>query len=297
MTAPPNLSPHAWGLLLLLALLWGGSFLFVGVAVREWPPIAIVFARVALAALALWAMVVVLRLPLRRDGAALTAHLGMGVLNNLLPFLLIVWAQGMLASGAASILNATTPLWGVLLAHLAGAERATPRRVAGVATGFAGVAVMAGINPLESPPPAVAAMLAATFCYGLAGLWGRRFKALGIPPLIAAAGQTSAASLLLLPALLILAPPLALPVPSLAAAASLVALALISTALAYRLYFRILDLAGPVNLLLVTLIIPVFAVALGALLLGERLGAEHAAGMVLIAAGLALIDGRLFGRG
>jgi len=297
MTAPPTLSARAWGLLLLLALLWGGSFLFVGVAVREWPPLAIVFARVALAALALWAMVAALRLPLRRDGAAMTAHLGMGVLNNLLPFLLIVWAQGTLASGAASILNATTPLWGVLLAHLAGAERATPRRVAGVATGFAGVVAMAGINPLEPPLPAVAAMLAATFCYGLAGLWGRRFKALGIPPLVAAAGQTSAASLLLLPALLVWAPPLALPVPSLAAAAALVALALLSTALAYRLYFRILDLAGPVNLLLVTLIIPVFAVTLGALMLGERLGAEHAAGMALIAAGLALIDGRLFRSG
>lgn len=296
MTEPPTLSARAWGLLLLLALLWGGSFLFVGVAVREWPPLAIVFARVALAALALWAMVAALRLPLRRDGAALTAHLGMGVLNNLLPFLLIVWAQGTLASGAASILNATTPLWAVLLAHLAGAERATPRRLAGVVTGFAGVAVMAGINPLESPLPAVAAMLAATFCYGVAGLWGRRFKALEIPPLVAAAGQTSTATLLLLPALLVLAPPLALPAPSLAAAASLIALALLSTALAYRLYFRILDLAGPVNLLLVTLIIPVFAVTLGALLLGERLAAEHAAGMALIAAGLALIDGRVLRR-
>jgi drug/metabolite transporter (DMT)-like permease len=296
MTEPPALSARAWGLLLLLALLWGGSFLFIGVAVREWPPLAIVFARVALAALALWAMVVALRLPLRRDGPAMTAHLGMGVLNNLLPFLLIVWAQGTLASGVASILNATTPLWGVLLAHLAGAERATPRRIAGVATGFAGVVAMAGINSLESPLPAVAAMLAATFCYGLAGLWGRRFKAHGIPPLVAAAGQTSAATLLLLPALLLWAPPLAPPVPSLAAAASLLALALLSTALAYRLYFRILDLAGPVNLLLVTLIIPVFAVTLGALLLGERLGAEHAAGMALIAAGLALIDGRLFRR-
>jgi drug/metabolite transporter (DMT)-like permease len=296
MTGPPALSARAWGLLVLLALLWGGTFLFVGVAVREWPPLAIVFARVALAALALWAMVAAWRLPLRRDGAALMAHLGMGVLNNLLPFLLIVWAQGSLAAGAASIFNATTPLWAVLLAHLAGAERATPRRLAGVLTGFAGVAVMAGVNPLESPPAAVAAMLAATFCYGLAGLWGRRFKALGIPPLVAAAGQTSAATLLLLPALLVLAPPLALPAPSLATAASLVALALLSTALAYRLYFRILDLAGPVNLLLVTLIIPVFAAAFGALLLGERLGAEHAAGMGLIAAGLALIDGRLLRR-
>ncbi len=287
-------------MLLLLALLWGGSFFFVGVAVREWPPLAIVVARVGLATIALWAVVAALRLELRRDSPALRAHLGMGVLNNAVPFLLIVWAQGSLPSGAASILNATTPLWGVLLAHLAGAEKATPLRIGGVLLGFLGVGWMVGADPLAMPLGPALAMCAATFSYGLAGLWGRRFRALGIPPLVAAAGQTSAATLILAPALLLALPPWTLPALSWAAAGALLGLALLSTALAYLLYFRILDAVGPVNLLLVTLIIPVFAVLLGAAFLGERLATQHLTGMVLIAGGLALIDGRLprrvFGR-
>jgi drug/metabolite transporter (DMT)-like permease len=286
------MGPRAWAMLVALSALWGGSFFFVGVAVREWPPLPIVLARVAIAAAALWAAVLLLRLPVRRDGAALRAALGMGLLNNALPFGLIVWAQATLPSGAASVLNATTPLWAVLLAHLAGAERATPVRVAGVAVGFAGVAAMPGTDPAGAPWPATAAVLLATLSYGLAGLWGRRFRALGIPPLVAAAWQVASACALLLPPVLALAPPSALPAPSAAAFAALLGLGLLSTALAYLLYFRLLEAAGPVNLLLVTLLVPVSAVLLGALMLGERLGAPHVAGMAAIALGLALIDGR-----
>lgn len=284
---------RAWAMLLALALLWGGSFFFVGLAVREWPPVAIVLARVGLAAAALWVLVAAMGLPVRRDGAALRAHLGMGVLNNAVPFLLIVWAQGTLPSGAASILNATTPLWGVAVAHVAGVERASWNRVAGVAVGFLGVAWMVGADLLASPLPAVLAMLAATFSYALAGLWGRRFRELEIPPLVAASGQVTATTLLLLPALLWIS----VPVPGAATAAALVGLALLSTALAYVLYFLLLALAGPVNLLLVTLVIPVFAILLGAAVLGERLGMPHLVGMGMIAAGLALIDGRWLRRG
>ena len=296
MDITPPLTARAWRLLLLLALLWGGSFFFVGVAVREWPPLWIVLARVGLAALALWAVVGLRRLPLRADGPALQAHLGMGVLNNAIPFALIVWAQGQLPSGVASILNATTPLWAVLLAHAMGAERATLARLAGVLTGFAGVALMVGADPWSAPLPAVLAMLGATLSYGLAGLWGRRFKALGIPPLAAAAGQTTASAALLLPLALGLNPPGLLTAPSLALLGALAGLALLSTALAYQLYFRILDLAGPVNLMLVTLIIPVVAISLGAMVLGERLGPQHLGGLAMIAAGLAWIDGRLWRR-
>jgi drug/metabolite transporter (DMT)-like permease len=290
-----------WGLLVALAILWGGSFFFVGVAVREWPPLLIVLARVGLASLALWAVVLAMGLALRRDGAALRAHLGMGVLNNLVPFTLIVWAQspaagGGLPSGLASILNATTPLWGVLLAHALGAERATGLRVAGVGAGFLGVVVMVGADLSAAPLAASFAMLAATFCYGCAGLWGRRFKALGIAPLTAAAGQTTVAAGLLLPLALWFHPPGEILLPGAATLGALLGLALLSTALAYLLYFRILDLAGPVNLLLVTLLIPVVAIGLGVAVLGESLGPQHAAGLGLIAMGLAMIDGRLFGR-
>ena len=292
------MTPRDWAGLVLLSVLWGGSFFFVGVAVREWPPLTIVLARVLVAALALWAAVAALRLPVRRDGAALRAALGMGVLNNLVPFGLIVWAQGAggLPSGIASILNATTPLWAVLVAHAAGAERLTAPRIAGAALGFAGVAAMIGADVgagLAGYGIAAGAVLLATLSYACAGVWGRRFAALGVPPLVAAAGQTTASSLLLLPLAALLEPLGALPAPSPAMLAALAGLGLLSTALAYLLYFRLLASAGPVNLLLVTLLIPVSAVLLGAAVLGEDLAPRHALGMAAVAGGLALIDGRL----
>lgn len=288
-----GMSPRAWLLLLSLSLVWGSSFLFVGIAVREWPPLPIVLARVGLAAPALWLAVWWLGVAVRRDGPAIRAHLGMGVLNNLVPFTLMVTAQDTLPSGVAAILNATTPFWGVLLAHLAAAERATPARVLGVALGFGGVAAMVGADPFAAPLPAVGLMLLGTFSYGLAGLWGRRFRALGIPPLAAAGGQLTASTLLLLP-LVLLGP--APPVPGAATIAALLGLALLCSAFAYWLYFLLLEAAGPVNLLLVTLVIPAFAAVLGWAVLGERLGWPHAAGMALIALGLAVMDGRLVSR-
>lgn len=295
------MSRQVWILIALLALLWGGSFFFVGVAVRDTAPLVIVLARVGLAAVTLWGAVLALGLELRSDGPAWRAHLGMGLLNNALPFTLIVWAQspgdgGGLPSGVASILNATTPLWAVVMAHAMGAERATGRRTGGVLAGFLGVAVVFAGDVTAAPAASVFAMLAATFCYAGAGLWGRRFKQLGIAPLMAAAGQTSVATLLLVPLLFWFSPPWAAPAPGLTTLGALLGLALLSTALAYFLYFRILDLAGPVNLLLVTLLIPVVAIAFGVLVLGERLGAQHAAGLCLMAFGLALIDGRMFRR-
>lgn len=290
---PTTLSGRAWALLLLLSVLWGGSFFFVGVAVREWPPLSIVLARVACAAAMLWAIIAWRRDSPRCDGAALRAHAGMGLLNNAIPFSLIVWAQFSLPSGVAAIFNATTPLFGVLVAHLAASERATAARVAGVALGFLGVVVMVGADPLATPWPAAVAMLVATFSYALAGQWGRRFRQLGIVPLHAAAGQTSMATLLLLPLALWLEVP---GVPGAATLGALLGLALFSTVLGYILYFRVLELAGPVNLLLVTLLIPVTSFGLGWAFLGETLAARHLLGMAGIAAGLALIDGRLLRR-
>ncbi len=283
------MSTRAWGLLVVLSVLWGGSFLFVGVAVREWPPLSIVLARVGLAALVLWLAVLWLRQPVRRDAAALRAHAGMGLLNNVVPFVLIVWAQATLPAGVAALFNATTPLFGVLVAHAAGVERATAVRVAGVAMGMLGVAAMVGADPLATPWPAALAMLAATFSYALAGLWGGRFGRLGIPPLHAAAGQTTASTLLLAPLALMLEAP---PMPGAETLAALLGLALLSTAGAYALYFRLLALAGPVNLLLVTLLVPVSAFALSVPLLGEAVAWRHVLGMAGIALGLALIDGR-----
>lgn len=285
-----------WLLLIALSVLWGGSFLFVGLAVAELPTLSIVAARVGLAALALWAVVLLLRRPLPRQPGIWLAFLGMGLLNNAIPFGLMVWGQQTIAAGLAALLNATTPLFTVLVAGaLLADERLTPARLAGVATGFAGVAVMVGPDALAGVSGdllAQGAVLAGALSYACAGVFGRRFRRMGVDPLVTAAGQVAASSLLILPAALLRDRPWALPVPSATVVAALAGLALLSTALAYVIYFRLLARVGATNLLLVTFLIPVSATMLGVLVLGERPGWGQAAGAVLIACGLAAIDGR-----
>jgi drug/metabolite transporter (DMT)-like permease len=289
-----------WAMLVALSVLWGGSFLFVGVAVREIPPLALVTARVILAALALHLVLGLSGTPFPMTRAAWSAFLGMGLLNNAIPFTLIAWGQAHIASGLASILNATTPLFTVLVAHrLTADERMEGRRLAGVIIGFMGVALMVGGAALREVGVDVAAQVAvllAAVSYAFAGVFGRRFKALGIPPLATAAGQVTASSLLLLPVTLALAPPWTLAMPSPTALAAVLALALASTALAYILFFRILASAGATNVAIVTFLIPVSAIVLGAVFLGERLDAKHLAGMGLIGLGLAVLDGRPLAR-
>lgn len=279
-----------WSLLLALSVLWGGSFFFVGVAVAEVPPLTLVALRVGIAAALLWAAMPLLRTAPPRSWGAIAV---MAALNNALPFTLIVWAQQTLPSGLAAILNATTPLWTVLVAHaLTAEERATPGRIFGVLLGFAGVvAMMAGGAAGASLWPTLA-MLGATLSYALAGVWGRRFRALGVAPMQAALGQVSVAAVLMLPLALALEKPWAMPTPSATAMAAVLGLAALSTALAYVLYFRILAMAGAVNLLLVTFLIPVSAILLGTLVLQEALLPRHLLGMALIGAGIAAIDGR-----
>jgi drug/metabolite transporter (DMT)-like permease len=285
-----------WAMLLALSVLWGGSFLFVAVAVRELPPLTIVVARVALAALALHVVLAATGAAIPRDRRVWAAFFGMGFINNAIPFTLIAWGQAHIASGVASILNATTPLFTVLVAHVLTAdERATPRKLAGVAIGFAGVAVMIGADALRSLGVNVLAQLAilvAAISYAFAGVYGRRFKALGVEPMATAAGMLTASTVMLTPVMLAIDRPWALPMPSGAAAGAVVALALLSTSLAYILYFRILATAGATNLLLVTFLIPVSAILLGATVLGERLEARHFLGIAMIGLGLAAIDGR-----
>lgn len=286
-----------WGRLLLLSILWGGSFFFVGVAVRELPPFSIVTARVGLAALALLALLRLFGQALPRDPRVLPAFLGMGLLNNVLPFSLIVWGQGHIASGLASILNATTPLFTVLAAHLLTAdEKLTLPKILGVLLGLGGVAVMIGgaaVQGLGAGILAPLACLAAALSYAFAGLFGRRFRALGVAPIATATGQLCASTLVLLPVAMLVDTPWSLPLPSAATLAALAGLALISTAAAYVVYFRILESAGATNLLLVTFLLPVSAVTLGVLVLGETLEIRHLAGMALIGLGLAAIDGRV----
>jgi drug/metabolite transporter (DMT)-like permease len=291
-----RMSAGDWALLLLLSGLWGGSFFFNQVAVAELPPLTVAAARVLLAAATLGAALSLSGERVPRGWAVAFAFLGMGLLNNAVPFTLIVWGQAQIGSGVAAILNASTPLFTVLLAHgLTADERLTPARVAGALIGFAGVAVMMG-GAGAGHGLAEAACLGGALSYALASLWGRRFRTLGVPPLAGATGQLAASSLILAPLALVVDRPWTLTMPSGAALASLAGVALVSTALAYVVYFRLLARAGATNLMLVTLLIPVTAILLGVSVLGETLLPRHVAGMALIAAGLATIDGRLLDR-
>ncbi len=294
-----TMGAREWALLLTLSVLWGGSFFFIGVAVKAIPPFTLVVLRVGLAALALLLVVRALGLRLPREVSLWRAFFAMGLLNNLVPFSLIVWGQTQIASGLASILNATTPLFTVLVAHfLTQDEKLSGRRLTGVLTGFAGVAVIIGLDRLEglgSNTLAQLAVLGATLSYAFAGVYGRRFRTLGVAPLVTATGQVSASTLMLLPLALLVDRPWSLALPPLPVWGAVLGLALVSTALAYILFFRILAAAGATNVMLVTLLIPASAILLGALFLGERLAAGDFAGMALIFLGLAVIDGRLLG--
>jgi drug/metabolite transporter (DMT)-like permease len=287
-----------WSLMLLLALLWGGSFFFVGVAVRELPPLTIVAARVSIAAAILWLSAPLTGLAAGKVAANFLSLALMGLLNNAIPFALIALGQTRLASGFASILNASTPIFTVIAAHfLTDTERVTPRRLAGAMFGLAGVAAMMGadlIHGASANVPAELAILGAAVSYALASLFGRRFRGMGMAPIDMAAGQITTASLLLTPIALAVDHPWALPAPSGGALAAIAAIATFSTALAYIVYFRILGGAGATNVVLVTLLAPATSIVLGAWALGERLAARHFLGLGLIAIGLALIDGRLF---
>ena len=293
----PTLSMSAgdWLLLLVLSVLWGGAFFCSEVALDEVQPATLVLGRVGIAALALLAVVHASGHRMPRAASLWVPFLVMGALNNLVPFSLIFWGQLEITGGLASILIATTPLFTVSLAHvLTRDERITPGRLAGLLLGIAGVAVMIGLGALRGLGLHLLAQLAvlgAALSYAFAGIYGRRFR--GQPPLVTAAGQVSASTLMMLPVALLIARPWNGPLPGATTWAAIFGIALLGTALAYILYFRILASAGATNLLLVTFLIPVSAILLGVVALGERLDPEHVLGMGLIGLGLAAIDGRL----
>jgi len=285
-----------WGRLLALTALWSGSFLFAKVALAEVGPLTVVLARVGIAAVALNALLIGQGRRLPASPTTWRAFVVMGALNNVLPQCLIAWGMLRIDSGVASILNATTPLFSVLLAHVAGRERATGSAVTGVLIGLAGVATLVG--PILGAPAGggvigEVAVLGAAMSYACAGLYGRRLLALR--PVEASAGMLTAATVVMLPIAAVVERPWTF-VPGLRTTAALLALALISTAAGYVLYFVILASAGPTNLLLVTLLMPVGGIALGAGVLGERVTVEAVGGTALIAAGLAVVDGRAWRR-
>jgi drug/metabolite transporter (DMT)-like permease len=286
-----------WVLLLVLALIWGAAFFFIHVAVAHVAPLTYVWLRLMIAAAGLLAWMRFkgekLSLPLPVWGAMLV----LALLNNVIPFALFGWAQQHIASGLASILNATTPIWGVVVAHIATSdERMTPAKLIGVVIGFVGVATMIGPDLLASGDSLLPqlACIAASLCYALAGVWARRFKPMGLKPLKVATAQLLVGALIMTPVSLTVSQPWIGGSPSLAALGAIAVLALACTALGYVLYFRLIDSAGATNATLVTLLVPPFAILLGALFLGEVLTGGQFMGFAFTALGLAVIDGRLF---
>ena len=294
----PLMGPTEWLLLIILSMLWGGSFLFAKIAVTHVPPLVVVWLRVSIAAAILLALLPAFGVKLPRDGRFWRDVAVMGVLNNVLPFTLIFWGQQEIGASLAGILNATTPFFTVLLAHLLTRdERITGAKLAGLVIGIAGVAAMIGpdaLNGLAGMGLAAAlaqlAMLGAAFSYGCANIFGRRFR--DRPPMALAAGQLSMSALIVTPVILATQAPWTLPVPPPEAIAAIAALAVASTALAYVIFFRILGKAGATNMALVTFLVPASAILLGVLILGESLAPRHLLGLLAIACGLAAIDGR-----
>ncbi len=298
MTKEPQMGLLEWGLLLFLSVLWGGSFFFSKVALAELPPFTVVLGRVSIAAAALYCYLRSTGRTIPTSGEAWRAFFAMGLLNNLIPFSLIFWGQTAIASGLASIINATTPIFSIVVAHLLTSdEKMTPQKIVGILLGVLGVVVlMSGSAFAGNGPPlwALLACLGAALSYGFAGTFGRRFRRMGIAPAAVAFGQTTTSTLMILPAVALIDAPWHFPAPHLATVGALLALALISTAFAYIIYFHLLSVGGATNSSLVTLLIPVSAILLGSVILGERLSASHFLGMVLIALGLLSIDGRIF---
>lgn len=293
-----QMTPRDWLRLILLSVLWGGSFFLSKVVLHDLPPLMVVLCRVSLAALALsiYLRATDQRIPWSRP--VWGAFFGMGLLNNLIPFSLLIWGQTQIASGLASILNATTPVFAILVTRmLAPQTELTPYRIAGVGLGIAGVAVLMGGDAMSDRDFALLPMLAclgAALSYGLAGFFGQRFRRMGIVPATGAFGQLAASSVVMTPVVMFVDKPWGLPVPGVVAVGALVALALFSTALAYVIFFRCLATIGQLNTSLVTLMIPASAILLGSFILGEQLAANHYAGMALIGLGLVIIDGRLW---
>ncbi len=282
--------------MLLLAAIWGASFLSIRIALDEVGPLTAVAHRVGWAALALWGVVWLMGLPVPRDPKIWLGFLGMGVLNNVIPFALMSWGQLHIETGLTSILNAATAIFGVIIAALFFAdERITARKAIGVGLGFAGVAMAIGLENLRSfdlRSLAQLAVIGGTISYALASVWARKRLA-GQPPQVAAAGMVTGSTLIMLPLAWMVEGPLTLNLQT----DTMVAIgyyALIGTALAYLLYYRVLAMAGSGNLMLVTLLIPPFAIVLGGLVLHETLRASAYGGFALLALGLLVLDGRIW---
>jgi drug/metabolite transporter (DMT)-like permease len=304
------MSAKDWQKLLLLSFIWGGSYLFGSIAVKGWPtgsmnglpPLSIVLVRAIVASLTLLIALRIMRIAIPTSRTAWAAFLGMGLINNAMPHSLIFLGQSQMSAdvavGLAAILNATTPIFTVAIAHvMLEDEKVTPLKILGLIFGIIGVVVMIGIDFLSHIGVSILGQilcLAAAFCYGLAGLYSRRFKALDVQPMQIAFGQVTASAIIMIPLVMMIDRPWTLPMPGTVPLLALLALGVVATGLAYILFFQILASAGATNLSLVTFIIPPSAILMGVIVIGESLKTQHFIGLFFIALGLSAIDGRLW---
>jgi drug/metabolite transporter (DMT)-like permease len=297
MAEPPQtIDARTAQLLLFLSIIWGGSFFFTGAAIRELPPLTVALARVTLGAAVLLPFFKMLGGTWPKTFAGWMPFLGMGILNNVIPFSLQAAAQLYVSSGVTSVLNATTPVFGVIVLAAFGDERLIARRAIGVAVGLIGVVVLRGVSVGLNGGETLGILLGlgGALSYGFAGLWGRRMLA-NVPSINSATCQLICSTAIMLILASAIERPWDLPMPSTTAVLALVGLAAISTSLAYIVFFTILRRSGATNTLLVTLLIPVTAILLGHFVLGEPLHTREIVGAVIIGSALLVIDGRVFG--
>ncbi len=295
-----SMTASQWSELVLLSLLWGGTYLYTALALREVDPFTIALCRTGLAVVFLYGAMLIARQSFPLTLSAWAAFAGMGIFNNVIPFSLIMWGQKEISSGLASILIAATPLFTVIVAHwTTDDEKMSVNKIAGVLIGISGVVVLIGPSIWTDTTLTLVSQIAglgAALSYAIGGIFGRRFAPHGYKPIVLTAGQLTMSTFVLAGISLIFGNPFALASAGMVTWGALLAIAIPATALAYLLYFRILTAAGATNIMLVTLLMPASAIVLGAIVLGERLAWWHFAGMALIALGLAAIDGRLFRR-
>jgi drug/metabolite transporter (DMT)-like permease len=292
--ANDRIDARDWSLLGLLSILWGGSFFFNGLVLKQLPPLTVVFLRVAIAAIILLPLLFVYRIRLPKGLSGWKPFFAIGFLNNVLPFSLIVIGQTYIPSGLASILNATTPLFTVVVMAIAGEEKLLLRRIAGVVAGLIGVIILHGdgFGFETGQTIGILLCLAAAFSYGLSALLARKVLS-NSPPLGTATFQMLASAAMMTVVAGLVERPWQLPMPDAATWLAVIGLAALSTALAYIVFFQILRRSGATNVMLVTLLIPVTAILLGYLVLGESISSREIIGALVIGSALLLIDGRV----
>jgi drug/metabolite transporter (DMT)-like permease len=294
MSKDGRIDGRDWALLGVLSVLWGGSFFFNGLALKGFPPLTLVLLRVSLAALILLPLLRAYRIDFPAGVSAWAPFVAVALFNNVLPFSLIVVGQTFVTSGLASILNATTPVFTVIVMAASGEEKLSPQRVAGVTIGLIGVIILRGGFGLDlaGQGMGIALCLAAAFSYGIAALLARRHLGQSLP-LATATFQLVASSVMMAVIAGVVDRPWRLPLPGLTTWLAVIGLALLSTALAYIVFFQILRRSGATNVMLVTLLIPLTAILLGALVLDENISAREIFGALVIGSALLVIDGRV----